>query len=48
MDPPIAFAAFGGCLGYIKRLLLDKQLVPLGSAELWRPCDGPQAPDGVG
>ena len=38
-EPPLALAAFGGCVGYLRRLLLDKQLVPLGSVARWVPTD---------
>ena len=38
-EPPLALAAFGGCVGYLRRLLLDKQLVPLGSVAKWVPTD---------
>ena len=39
-QPPVAFNAFGGCLYYLKRLLLDKQVLPLIDVSEWHPCDG--------
>ena len=39
MKPPLALGAYGACVGYLKRLLLDKQLVPLGSMATWQPTD---------
>jgi DNA mismatch repair protein MSH6 len=39
MKPPLALGAYGACVGYLKRLLLDKQLVPLGSMAKWQPTD---------
>ena len=48
MKPPLALGAYGACVGYLKRLLLDKQLVPLGSMAKWQPTDeiGSLAADG--
>ena len=39
MKPPLALGAYGACVGYLKRLLLDKELVPLGSMATWQPTD---------
>ena len=39
MKPPLALGAYGACVGYLKRLLLDKELVPLGSMAKWQPTD---------
>ncbi|KAL3927171.1 MAG: hypothetical protein SGPRY_002950 [Prymnesium sp.] len=36
---PIAVAAFGGCMSYLRKLLLDKQLLSLGAVDLWQPSD---------
>ena len=40
MTPPAALAAFGGCLKYLQRLLLDRQLLPHAHFAAWQPCDG--------
>ena len=38
--PAVALAAFGGCTHYLKRLLLDVQLLTMGHVTLWSPTDG--------
>ena len=39
LAPPAAFAAFGGCLKYLQRLLLDRQLLPHAQFSTWRASD---------
>ncbi|KAL1519505.1 hypothetical protein AB1Y20_023022 [Prymnesium parvum] len=36
---PVALAAFGGCVSYLRKLLLDKQLLSLGAVNQWQPTD---------
>ena len=41
LDSPVGMAAFGGCVCYLRRLLLDQQLLTLGAVEGWQPSDSP-------
>ena len=40
MSPPLAFSALGGCVSYLRRLLLDQQLLQLAHIDVWTPTDG--------
>ena len=40
---PLGLAAVGGCVSYLRRLLLDRQTVPLGNFTTWTPSDGVEA-----
>jgi DNA mismatch repair protein MSH6 len=47
-EPPVAFAAFGCCLKYLQRLLLDRQLIPHAHFSAWRASDDPGVDHGEG
>ena len=38
--PCLGLSAFGGCATYLKRLLLDRQLLSMGHVSAWTPTDG--------
>eukprot|EP00965_Chrysotila_dentata_P004847 158940-Pleurochrysis_carterae.AAC.2 len=39
LSPPVAMTAFSGCLSFLQRLLIDKQLLSLGNVSIWTPSD---------
>jgi DNA mismatch repair protein MSH6 len=43
METPVGFGALGGCVGYLQRLLLARQLLTLGIVTAWTPSDSSDA-----